>query len=142
MSSKQNTQVQAGGASDSAIGLAFFAATMMIMAGVFQAIVGLIALVNDTFYVVGEEWVFQFDITAWGWVHLAFGALLIVAGIFLFKGATWARWTAVVLAGLSAVVNFMWLPYYPLWSVIVIAIDVAIIWALTAHGRAIDAAMR
>jgi hypothetical protein len=142
MSSKQDTQVQAGGASDSAVGLAFFAATMMIMVGVFHAIQGLVALANDTFYVVGEEWVFQFDITTWGWVHLAFGALLIVAGIFLFKGATWARWTAVVLAGLSAVVNFMWLPYYPLWSVIVIAIDVAIIWALTAHGRAIDAAMR
>ena len=84
----------------------------------------------------------QFDVTTWGWIHLAFGALLIIAGVFLFKGATWARWTAVVLAGLSAVVNFMWLPYYPLWGVLVIAVDVAIIGALTTHGRAIDPALR
>jgi hypothetical protein len=141
MSTENRAEVQAGGASDAAVGLAFFAASIMIMVGVFQGIVGLVALANDTFYVVGEKWTFQFDVTTWGWIHLAFGALLITAGIFLFQGAAWARWTAVVLAGLSAVVNFMWLPYYPLWGVLVIAMDVAIIWALTAHGRAVDAAL-
>ncbi len=138
----KKSEIQSGTGSDTAVGFAFFAATMMIMVGVFQAIQGLIAIVNDSFYVVGEKYVFQFDVTTWGWVHLAFGALLIVAGIFLFRGAPWARWAAIVLAGVSAVLNFMWLPYYPLWSILVIAIDVAIIWALTAHGRAIDAALR
>jgi hypothetical protein len=143
MSTKRSTtEIQAGGASDTAVGVAFFAATLMIMVGVFQAIMGVIALFNDNFYVVGEKWTFQFDITGWGWIHLAFGVLLIVAGAFLFKGAAWARWTAVVLAGVSAVANFMWLPYYPLWSILVIALDVAIIWALTTHGKAIDAALR
>lgn len=91
-------------------GLAFFAATMMIVVGVFQALQGLVALFDEAFYVVGEKWTFQFDVTTWGWTHLAFGALLIVSGVFLFQGATWARWTAVVLAGLSAVVDFRWLP--------------------------------
>jgi hypothetical protein len=142
MSTKNSTEVRAGGASDAAVGLAFFAASLMIMVGVFQVIAGLVALFNDTFYVVGEEWIFQFDVTTWGWILLAFGALLITAGVFLFKGATWARWTAVVLAGVSAVANFMWLPYFPLWGVLAIALDVAIIWALTTHGRAIDHALR
>jgi hypothetical protein len=142
MSTKSTTEVRAGGASDTAVGFAFFAATMMIMVGAFQAIAGLAALFNDTFYVVGQKWTFQLDVTTWGWIHLAFGALLITAGVFLFKGATWARWTAVVLAGVNAVANFMWLPYYPLWGVLVIALDVAIIWALTTHGRAIDNALR
>jgi hypothetical protein len=142
MSTKNSAEIQAGGAADTAVGFAFFAATMMIMVGVFQAIQGLVALFNDTFYLVGEKWTFQFDVSTWGWIHLLFGALLIVAGIFLLRGATWARWTAVVLAGLSAVVNFMWLPYYPLWGVLVIALDVAIIWALTTHGRAVDRALR
>ena len=142
MSTKNSAEIQAGGAADTAVGSAFFAATMMIMVGVFQAIQGLVALFNDTFYLVGEKWTFQFDVSTWGWIHLLFGALLIAAGVFLLRGATWARWTAVVLAGLSAVVNFMWLPYYPLWGVLVIALDVAIIWALTTHGRAVDRALR
>ena len=142
MSTKGSSEITAGGAADTAVGFAFFAATMMIMVGVFQAIAGVVALANDTFYVVGAKWTFQFDVTTWGWIHLVFGALLITAGVFLFQGASWARWTAVVLAGLSAVVNFVWLPYYPLWGALMIALDVAIIWALTTHGRAIDRALR
>ncbi len=134
--------IQAGSSSDTAVGIALFGATLMIMVGVFQAIQGLVALFNDTFYVVGREYVFEFDLTSWGWAHLALGVLLMVAGGFLMAGATWARWTGVILAGVSAVANFMWLPYYPLWSILVIALDVAIIWALTAHGRAIEAALK
>ena len=73
-------KIQAGGAADTAVGFEFFAATMMIMVGVFQAIQGLVALFNDTFYLVGEKWTFQFDVFDLGVVHLLFGALLIVAG--------------------------------------------------------------
>ena len=142
MSAKSSSTVQSGSSADTAVGLAFFAATLMIMVGAFQAIQGVVALANDTFYVVGSEYVFQFDLTTWGWIHLAIGALLIVVGIFLFRGASWARWTAVGLAGLSALANFMWLPYYPLWAALVIALDVAIIWALTTHGGAVEDALR
>jgi hypothetical protein len=121
--------------SEGAVGLTVFAGTIMVLTGAFQAIQGLVALVNDTFYVVGQEWVFQVDVTAWGWVHLLLGALLVVAGIFLFRGAVWARTIGVILAGISALANFAWLPYYPIWAVLVITLDVFVIWALTVHGR-------
>jgi hypothetical protein len=142
MSSTKASQVQSGTAADIAVGAAYFAATLMILVGTFQSVQGFVALLNDDFYVVGAKWVFEFDITLWGWIHLGLGVLLVVAGILLFRGATWARWAAVVLAGVSAVLNFMWLPYYPLWSILVIAVDIAIVWALTVHGRAIDASLR
>ena len=125
--------------SDAAVGLTVFAATMMIMIGIFQAIQGLIALFNDTFFVVGQKWVFEFDVTAWGWIHLILGIVVAVAGFFLLQGAVWARTVGVIVAAVSAVFNFAWLPYYPVWSVIVIALDVFVIWALTAHGRDISA---
>jgi hypothetical protein len=121
--------------SDAAVGLTIFAATIMIMVGSFQAIQGIVALANDTFYVVGQEYIFQFDVTTWGWIHLLIGALVATAGFFLFRGAVWARTVGVIVAGFSALVTFAWLPYYPVWSIIIITLDVFIIWALTVHGR-------
>ena len=121
--------------SGAAIGLTVFAGTVMIMVGVFQAIQGVVALFNDTFYVVGQKWTFSFDITTWGWIHLLVGIVLVLAGFFLFQGAVWARVVGVGVVAISAVLNFMWLPYYPLWGMLIIALDVFIIWALTAHGR-------
>jgi len=121
--------------SGTAVGFTVFAAVMMIMIGAFQAIAGIVALVNDTFYVVGEEWVFQFDVTTWGWIHLALGILIGLAGAALFSGAVWARTVGVILAVLSAVLSFAWLPWYPIWAILVITADVFVIWALTAHGR-------
>ncbi|GEL46249.1 hypothetical protein CHO01_13650 [Cellulomonas hominis] len=118
-----------------AVGLTVFAGTIMIMIGVMHVFQGLVALVNDTFYVAGEEWVFQFDVTTWGWVHLILGALVALAGFFVFSGAVWARTIGVIVAVVSGVATFAWLPYYPLWGLVVIALDVFVIWALTAHGR-------
>jgi hypothetical protein len=126
--------------SDTAVGLTVFAAVMLIMIGVFQGIAALVALVNDTFFVVGEEYVFKFDVSTWGWIHLLIAILLVAAGVFLFRGALWARIVGVVVATLSAVVNFAWLPWYPIWGAIMIAVDVFVIWALTAHGRDITRA--
>ena len=71
---------------------------------------------NDTFYVVGQEYVFQFDVTTWGWMHLLLGILVAFAGFFIFRGAIWARTIGVIVAALSVIVNFAWLPYYPVWS--------------------------
>jgi hypothetical protein len=117
------------------MGLIMFAGIMMILAGMFQAIQGIVALVNDTFYVAGQKWVFSFNITTWGWIHLLAGVLLVVAGYFLFQGAVWARVVGVAVAVISAVLSFMSLPYYPIWSILIITLDVFIIWALTVHGR-------
>jgi hypothetical protein len=126
--------------SAAAAGLTVFAAVMMIMIGIFHAAQGLVAIVNDSFYVVGEEYVFQFDVTTWGWIHLLLGILVAVAGFALFSGAVWARTVGVALAVLSAVANFLWMPYYPFWSIAIIALNVFVIWALTAHGRDITRA--
>jgi hypothetical protein len=130
MSAQQPSTVSA-----TAVGFTVFAAVMMIMIGTFQAIAGVVALVNDTFYVVGEEWVFQFDVTTWGWIHLALGIVIGLAGAALFGGAVWARTVGVIVATISAVVSFAWLPWYPIWAVLVITADVFVIWALTVHGR-------
>jgi hypothetical protein len=121
--------------SGAAVGLTVFAATMMIMIGSLQALQGLVALFNDTFYVVGHKWVFEFDVTAWGWIHLILGIVVAVAGFYLFQGAVWARTVGVIVVAVGAILNFAWLPYYPVWSTILIALDVFVIWALTAHGR-------
>ena len=121
--------------SSAAVGFTVFAAVLMIIGGIMQAMQGLVALVNDTFYVVGEEYLFQFDVTSWGWIHLLLGVVVGLAGFALLSGATWARAVAVVLASLGIVANFLWLPYYPLWSLVLIALDVFVIWAVTAHGQ-------
>jgi hypothetical protein len=122
-----------------AIGWITFAAFMMIMIGAFHVIAGLVAIVDDTFYVAGRQYIFQFDRTTWGWIHLLLGILVFLAGIGLFSGAIWARTVGVILALISAIAAFAWLPYYPIWGVIILTMAVAVIWALTAHGRDLQA---
>ena len=118
-----------------AVGWTYFAATMMLLIGSFHAIVGLIGIVNDEFYVATREYVFRFDTTQWGWIHLVWGVLVAVAGGYLLTGSVLARTVGVVMAAVSAVLGFAWLPYAPVWGVTMIAIAVSVIWALTAHGR-------
>ena len=118
-----------------AVGWTGFAGVMLIIVGVFDIFAGLVALVNDEFYVVGREWVFEFDITGWGVFKIIVGMVLLLSGIGLFSGNMAARVVGVIVAGLAAIANFAWLPYYPVWSIIVISICVAVIWALTAHGH-------
>jgi hypothetical protein len=114
-----------------AVGLVVFAAAIMIMVGAFQIISGLAAIFDDQFYVVTRNYVFDLDVTAWGWIHTLLGLLLVFAGWGVFSGATWARVTGMVLAGLSAIANFFFIPYYPVWAISIIALDVLVIWALS-----------
>ena len=113
-------------------GLTVFAAVMMMAVGIFEALQGLVALFHSEFYVVGREYTFEFDVTAWGWIHLLLGLGVAVTGAFLYTGATWARWAAIVLVGISMVANFMWLPYYPIWGLVILALDVAVVWAVAS----------
>jgi hypothetical protein len=117
-----------------AVGGIVFAATMMLVVGTFQIIAGLVAILDDEFYVVGRDYTFKFDVTAWGWIHLVLGVLLVLGGWALFARSAWAGVAAIVLAGLSAIANFLFIPYYPFWSIVVIALDVWVIWALTRPG--------
>jgi hypothetical protein len=118
-----------------AVGFIVFAGVAMVMIGAFHAMQGLVALFNDNFYVVGQKWIFEFDLTIWGWIHLIVGIVVAVAGIFVFNGAVWARAVGIAVAAVSALLNFMWLPYYPIWSLVIIALDVLVVWALSVHGR-------
>lgn len=116
-------------------GWAAFAGIMLVMIGFFHAFAGIVAIVDDTFYVVTQEWIFEFDVTAWGWIHLVGGLVVVAAGFGIFSGNVLARTVGVVVAVISALVNFAWLPYYPVWSGLMIALAVAVIWSLTVHGR-------
>jgi hypothetical protein len=118
-----------------------FAGTMMILLGSFQVIEGLAALLSPGFYAVGPEGLLvSVDYNAWGWVHLGIGVVLVAAGGGLFTGQTWARVIGIVLAGLSALVNLAFIAAYPFWSIIVIAVDIVVIYALSVHGREMPSA--
>jgi hypothetical protein len=118
-----------------AVGFILFAAMMMIMAGAFQAFAGLVAIFENEFYVATRNYLFQFDATSWGWIHLLVGLVMVLAGFAVLSGRTWGRVVGITLAMLSALANFLFIPYYPFWALTVIALDVFVIWALAAHGR-------
>jgi len=117
-----------------AIGGITFAGTMLILIGMFQAIDGLVAIFNDDFFLATQNYTFNLDTTAWGWIHLLLGIVMVLAGWSIFAGKTWAAVVALTLAMLSAVANFFFIPYYPFWSLIMIALDCWVIWALTRPG--------
>ena len=117
-----------------AVGGITFAVVMMLMIGVFQIINGLVAIIDDDFYLRTENYTFNIDTSAWGWIHLLIGILLLLAGYGLYTGATWGAAVAIVMAVLAAVENFFFIPYYPFWSILVIALCVWVIWALTRSG--------
>jgi hypothetical protein len=120
--------------SGSAVGLILFAGIMMMMLGAFHAIAGVVALVQDTFYVAVPNYLLQLDVTTWGWIHLFAGIIAVLAGLGVIVGQTWARVVGIIIAVLSAIANFAFIPYYPVWSLLIIALDVFVIWALAAHG--------
>lgn len=116
-----------------------FAAVMMIFSGTMTLLTGVAALRKDQVFVSTRNYVFQFDLSGWGWVHLFVGIAIVLAGITLFNGAMWARIFGVLVAGLGLISNFLWLPYFPLWAVALLALDAFIIWALCTGARRPDA---
>ncbi|MGY1501125.1 DUF7144 family membrane protein [Streptomyces sp. QTS52] len=114
-----------------------FAAVLMVFGGLMTLLAGIAAIANDDVFVTTRNYVYEFDITGWGWIHLIMGVVITLAGVALFQGATWARVVGVGLAGLAMIANFLWIPYAPLWAVVLIAINGFVIWALcTAPGPA------
>jgi hypothetical protein len=116
-------------------GLALFAGVMMIITGVNQVLLGISALLNDNVYVRTPNYVYSFDLTAWGWIHLLFGILLVATGFGVLMGQGWGRAVGIGLVSLNLIANFLFLPYFPLWSLLLIALDGAIIWALAVSGE-------
>jgi hypothetical protein len=120
-----------------AAGWATFAGVMLILLGLFHAISGLAEVVDPDHYAttVSGDYVFRLSSDAWGWIHLIGGIIVFFAGFAIFRGALWGRTVGVIIAIVSAVSAFAWLPYAPISAIAIIAIDIAVIWALTAHGR-------
>ncbi|HEU5269105.1 MAG TPA: hypothetical protein VFU36_04210 [Jatrophihabitans sp.] len=117
-------------------GWVMFAAIMMAVVGAFSIIEGITAIFRDSFYVVNHDGLLvRLDYSQWGWVHLILGVLLLAAGIALPRGPMWARIVAVALAAFSAIINLAFITAYPVWSIIVIAVDIIVIFAVTVHGR-------
>jgi hypothetical protein len=118
-----------------ATGQTAFAAALLILTGMFQMFAGLAALANDEILVRVPGYLYEISLTAWGWVLLLIGAAAALTGVVISRGTASARRVGIGCAGLSALANFAFVPYYPVWSILVVALDVTIIWALLAHGR-------
>lgn len=110
--------------------VAAFAGVLLIMLSFFQILEGIAAIANDKIFVRTPNYSFEFDVTTWGWVHLILGLIGVATGVGILMGQTWGRALGVLVAGVSAVSNFMFMPHYPFWSVTIIALDVLIMWAL------------
>jgi len=117
-----------------ALGGLIFAGTILVIAGTFQALAGLTALLNGAFYVVSDNYAFRVDVTTWGWFHLVLGVVMVAGGAALFAGRSWAGVLAIVVAVVSAIANFLFIPYYPFWSLLVIGLDFWVIWSVTRPG--------
>lgn len=113
-----------------AVGGTIFAAMTLLMTGIFQVLMGIAAIAQDEIFVTATDYTYMFDTTAWGWIHLAMGVLMVLTGVFLFSRSTLARAFGISFAVLSAVINFAFLPYYPLWSLVIIALDIFVVWSL------------
>jgi hypothetical protein len=122
-----------------AVGLTVFASIMMLAIGIFQVIMGITAIAKDNVAIFARtedaSYVFSINTTGWGWIHLIIGVVVFLAGLGVLAGQVWARTIGVIIALASAILNFMFIPIYPLWAIVIITLDVFVIWALTAHGR-------
>ncbi|MGW2564470.1 DUF7144 family membrane protein [Streptomyces sp. NPDC001514] len=133
--SPQGSAAQTPTGNGFATGWMMFAAVLMVFGGFMTLFAGISAIANDDVFFATRNYVFKFNLTSWGWIHLILGVFIILAGFALFTGAMWARVVGLVLAGLGMLANFMWLPYTPFWAIILIAVDAFVIWALCAAPR-------
>jgi hypothetical protein len=118
-----------------AMGFITFAGVLMMVTGTIWFFQGLAAVLDDDFYTIAAEYAFDLDVSTWGWIHMIGGIILGIAGIFLFTGNLAARLLAIFVASVSIILNFLYVPYYPVWSLLIIAMNIGVIWALIAHGH-------
>ncbi len=114
---------------------AAFGGVLLIVTAFFGVLQGIAAIADPDFFAAGSDYVFRFNVTAWGWIHLLLGLFTIAIGVAILKHVTWGQILGIAVAGLSALTNFAFLPHYPWWAVTIIAIDVLVIWALSSQLR-------
>ncbi|WP_058041615.1 DUF7144 family membrane protein [Streptomyces roseifaciens] len=128
------------GSQAAASGLTLFAAVMMLIAGFVDIFRGIMAIVHDNVFVSTPDYVFKFSLAGWGWIHLFLGIAALMVGVGLFRVSLWARILGVVVASLLLIANFLSIPYYPLWSIVAIALCAFVIWGLCVVRHDDDAA--
>ncbi len=111
-------------------GVATFAGVLLSLVSILQILEGIAAIANDKIYARGLSYTYELDVTGWGWLHLILGVVGLATGVGILMGQTWGQIMGVFIAGLSAMANFLFLPYYPFWSMALLAIDIFVIWAL------------
>jgi vacuolar-type H+-ATPase subunit I/STV1 len=120
------------------VGWVVFGAVVMVLLGVYHLVAGLVALFRQSYFVAPHrDLLVSVSYDAWGWVHLIGGVVVMAAGVGLLTGATWARVVGVIVAMASAILNLAFLAASPVWAVMMIAMDVIVIYAITAHGSEI-----
>jgi len=117
------------------VGLSLFAGIMMIITGLFNAMEGVVALARNEVYVLAPRYIFAFDLTTWGWIQIVLGIIVLAAGIGVVTGRLWGRVVGITIAALTMLANFAFIPYYPIWSMLIIALNVFVIWALCIYDR-------
>jgi hypothetical protein len=118
-----------------ASGLTVFAAALLVIGGVWHVLAGIAALVHDEVYISTPGYLYSFDLTGWGWIQLVLGLLAAAAGFGIIKGQTWARVVGIGFALLSMAIEFLIIPLSPIWSTLMIALDIAIIFTLATYRR-------
>ncbi|MFD7708059.1 hypothetical protein [Streptomyces sp. NPDC059786] len=118
-----------------AIGGVVFAVCIMAIIGSYHIITGLAAIIDHNFYRTQDDYAYDFSINIWGWIQLVSGIIVLAAAFSVFRGRTWARVVGIVVATLSALETFFFTPYYPVWSVLIIGLDVLVIWSLATYGH-------
>ena len=113
-----------------AMGGLAFAGVMLATLGVFQALQGVAAIADDDVYVSGIDYVYRFDLTTWGWIHLVIGVIAVASGLGMLAQQVWANLVGLLIAFLSAISSFAFMPYYPFWSLVILAFDIFVIWAV------------
>ena len=111
-------------------GVAVFAGVLLATLAVFQILEGVAAIANDEVFVSGIDYIYKLDVTAWGWIHLVIGALALAVGVGILGGRSWALVAGMGLAVISALSQFLFMPFYPLWALLLIAMNILVIWAL------------
>ncbi|MCU7822041.1 hypothetical protein KSNIM_10225 [Kitasatospora sp. DSM 101779] len=115
--------------------MVLFAGVVMLVTGLLDLFQGIVAVAQDELIVTTPNYVFKFDVTSWGWIHIVLGLVVALVGLCVLRGMAWARYTGIAVASLSLISSFLWLPYYPLWSIVIIALDIFVIWALAVYRQ-------
>ena len=123
------------------VGLSLFAGVMMIITGVFNAMEGVVALARNEVYAATPRYIFAFDLTTWGWIQIILGIIVLAAGFGVITGQLWGRVVGITIALLTMLANFGFVPYYPIWSLLIIVLNVFVIWALCVYDRDVAASL-